>query len=430
MSAVVISTSTLRSLREQLGDVVADLERPTGTPDDALALYGELTSVARLAEAGLTLVAERAAQSDKWKALGRRSAAHHLAAIEGGTVGAAKRRVETSKHVEQLDATRTALAAGQLSTTQAEIVVRAAHADPTAEQALLDSAAVDTIKGLREKALNVEAAADPDPERTRQQARDERSCRFTTPRQGRGRIVAEGPLDEIVDIWTEIEPSQEAIFKRRYKAGGRESFDAYAYDAFRALIAAASGAEPDVDTPRPSTRRPKFVLVGTLDAFLRGHLHPGETVEIPGIGPYPLDAALAAAARGHPPPRDHHGRRRLLGGHQHPAHRRGGAGRAASARSRMRRGRLQRDPVPRDRPHGDAHRVPRHRRHPTLRALPPLQARPPRPHPPAGQIRTTKDQPALSPLSEGGTPSPPGHDSDTGPAGHACEARDRQLLEN
>jgi hypothetical protein len=280
-------------LRDQTHELVRSVEPDLLSSSDAARLYAELCAVGRLVDAAKTLVASRAAESEKWKALSLRSAAHWLAQVEGTWVADAERRIDTSKNLGELDATRAALAAGELSSAQVELVAHAATADPTAEEDLLASAAVDSLKGLRTKALNVEAAADPNPERTRRKARKQRFCRFTTPQPGRGRITAEGPLDEIIDLWSAIEPYQEAIFKKQYKAGCRESFDGYSYDAFMALVQAANGADVDVDLPASDPRRPKFVLVGSLDAFLRGHQHPGEIVEIPGIGPYPLDAALA-----------------------------------------------------------------------------------------------------------------------------------------
>jgi hypothetical protein len=289
----VAAHAELGGLCDLASTVVESLDVHALEPDGAAVVYGQLCEVGRLVDAAKTLVAARAAESARWKTMSLRSPAHWLARMEGSGVAAAERRVETSSRVAALDATRKALVAGGLSTAQVELVARAAAADPTAEDDLLASAAVDSLKGLRTKALNVEAAADAHPEQTRRKARTERFCRFTTPQPGRGRITAEGPLDEMVDVWTDIEPYQEAIFTRGYKDGGRESFDAYTYDAFLALVAAARGDEPGIDVPAADARRPKFILVGSLDAFLRGHQHPGETVEIPGIGPYPLDAALA-----------------------------------------------------------------------------------------------------------------------------------------
>ena len=92
-------------------------------PDDipasqAVLLYERLERAGRSIAAAKTLLARRVAESGQWKTKGHSSAAEHLAQISGRSLGAARSELETSTALPDLDATKEALLAGEVSESQ------------------------------------------------------------------------------------------------------------------------------------------------------------------------------------------------------------------------------------------------------------------------------------------------------------------------
>jgi hypothetical protein len=89
------------ALRHQLARLT-----PGDVPlSEAAAMWAAYDSIARCAAAAKTLLAERVEQSRVWAKEGHRSAAEHLARESGGSVGAARAGLETSKRLRVLPAT-------------------------------------------------------------------------------------------------------------------------------------------------------------------------------------------------------------------------------------------------------------------------------------------------------------------------------------
>ncbi|MGH9230467.1 MAG: DUF222 domain-containing protein [Acidimicrobiales bacterium] len=147
-------------LRSQVGRLVPG-EVPS--PDTA-AMWQAFDGIERLAAAAKTLLAQRVEESRAWARDGDRTAAEHLARSSGGSVGAARSGLETSKRVRGLAATQAALRRGELSRAQADTIADAASVNPDAEQSLLAAAQRSSLGELRQRANRAKAAADPDPE--------------------------------------------------------------------------------------------------------------------------------------------------------------------------------------------------------------------------------------------------------------------------
>src|SRR5262245_51143339 len=110
-------------IHEALGVVVRGLE-----PDavsDAARLWEAFDGIARLAGAAKVLLAGRVDASKAWREAGYRSAAEFLAARAGGSVGEARRALETSQQLQSAAATAAALRSGGLSVAQAEAIADA-----------------------------------------------------------------------------------------------------------------------------------------------------------------------------------------------------------------------------------------------------------------------------------------------------------------
>jgi len=97
---------------------LADLEPDRITTSQATELFSLFAELARLGSAGQTLVARRAAQGERWKTEGHRSAASWIARAAGTGLGEAKGLLETGERLERLPATTEALRRGELSGSQ------------------------------------------------------------------------------------------------------------------------------------------------------------------------------------------------------------------------------------------------------------------------------------------------------------------------
>ena len=137
----------VEALRDELQGVITRLEPVCIDARDAKWLVEVFAEMERLCAAGKTLAAGRVAGTKVWADDGDRSAANWLARTSGTSVSAAVGVLETARRLDDLPATDAAFRAGRLSVTQAEYVASGAAADPSAEGALLDAAAITTVNG-------------------------------------------------------------------------------------------------------------------------------------------------------------------------------------------------------------------------------------------------------------------------------------------
>jgi hypothetical protein len=268
----------------QLRRVLSVLDPSTLTGPQAVALLEWFTKVERLASAGRSLVAARAAETNQWRQSGARSPEHWLAQQSGTTVGAAKESLETARRLQQLPETDKAVREGRLSQQQAAAVSEGATADPDAERSLLDAAPDESLAELRNRAERVKAAArSAEDEAAREQRiRRSRSLRRSTNADGSHELHARGTAKDVAAFWSRLQPFLDAEFKRAREEGRRESVDAYAFDALLALSESGGSAKPNA----------KVLVRVDLAAVRRGTTVPGETCEIAGFGPIPVSEAL------------------------------------------------------------------------------------------------------------------------------------------
>ena len=295
------------------------------TGADAARGVEQLAVVIRRYQAVQLLMARRADACNAYAARAH-SGADWLATLNGSSKAEAGRALDTAKRMEGCPATLAAFAAGEISTDEADAVSGAAAADPQCEQRLLDGA--KARHDLRE----TRAAADK-ARRAARSAEDEQA-RQARLHQTRSLRISEGP-DGHVEIRGRFTPSAyagakpiiDAHMKLRVEQarrdGTRDGWDAYRADAFLAAIATGAtgssdagavvdgAAATDPDPPEGRLFAPgheiaeadgldpkiNWNLVILVDgiALKRGYAAPGETCEIPGIGPIPvawIDALL------------------------------------------------------------------------------------------------------------------------------------------
>ncbi|MGZ4677625.1 MAG: DUF222 domain-containing protein [Acidimicrobiia bacterium] len=281
--------------------LLARLDVDALTGPEARTAVEAFAELERVAGAGKTLAVGRLDHTGAWIGDGSfRDLPAWLASVSGTAIGESRSITDTARRLRDLPTTAGALRAGDLSSAQASVISAAATADASAEDALLAQAPVCGMKGLRAECDRVVAAAQSAEE---QQARAERIHRARTLRHhrgehGTGRIVIEGPLDRTAQVMAALEPYERDLFEQFRRARDPEHPDTIAFDAMLRLVEhrAAGRDEPATDRRKGSRPLGVVVLHISLDAYLRGHLVPGELCEVEGAGPVPVGAAHRLAA--------------------------------------------------------------------------------------------------------------------------------------
>ncbi len=274
-----------------LRDVLGRLDPALLTGRDAARLTRTTALGERLCSAAKAQLATRAEATGAWRGGRAMSVEQWLAETSGCSEGMAREALVTAQRLEQLPTTAERVREGTLSIAQAAQVSAGAAADPGAEQRLLTAADRSGMRGLRAEKERVIAAA-TDEDAAARLAHRERHLR-TWNRGAATHGSFSGPTSVVADLLEALEPLTQRRFDAARKAGaGRhESLDAYRFDALVEL--GRSG-------PATTTTPPKHVARVRVDlpALLRGHTEPGETCEIPGVGPVPVAHAREVLAHG------------------------------------------------------------------------------------------------------------------------------------
>jgi hypothetical protein len=290
----VVVFEVLAESIESLRGVLAILDPAVLEGADAKRLVDQFVELERLAAAGRTLALPRVAETNAWQVDGAfRDVSAWLASRSGVTVGRAKATVETASRLDELAETSAALRAGALSDVQAEVIAAAASADPAAESSLLECAARNGVKGLKDECARVEAAASTDQAERYARVRANRYLRHRRISDVEGLIEMRGPIDATASVMAALEPYEKDLFHQARKAERREEPEALAFDAAVEMADDAAAARLAAS---PSRAPATLVMRVDHSAFRRGHTVPGEVCEIAGIGPVPVFVAHKLAA--------------------------------------------------------------------------------------------------------------------------------------
>jgi len=285
----------LKNARREISRHVATADPDLVTSGQAAALVELFAEIERLGAAGRVLYARRAADSGVWRREGHRSAASWMAAKTGTGLGEAVASLKTAEALGSLPSTSDALRRGDLSASQAREITSAASEHPETEGALLKAAAEQGFRGLREKCAQVRAASSSArQENARYRAiHASRYLRHYRDNDGAFRLDARLTPDAGAKLVSAIDAEAKTVFDEARKSGNREQSGAYAADALVALVTGARGRSQG----QGGTRRGPGAVVHIrvdLAALRRGHVRPGETCEIPGVGPVPVATATRA----------------------------------------------------------------------------------------------------------------------------------------
>jgi hypothetical protein len=294
--------------RKALQDITQRFDASTLTVTDAGHFVTEVAIMRRLLDALFTMASARAADGAPG---GDRIAARNLASNSGQDSGDTRQAIEAGRKLADLPATNSAARAGDLSAQHISLIAEAATQNPAAETDLLNAATRGTL-ALREACIKAKAAVeDPDTRTKRQRA----MRTFRTWIDGDGMIAGRFRLqpEHGAGALATIEEETRRIFREHRSSGVHEPMDAYAADAFCNLLSGLPASDTDTDTgpdPDPGdshmstvdepaddtpTESPPAPVVGKVrtiihilidhGALLRGRALPGETCEIPGVGP-------------------------------------------------------------------------------------------------------------------------------------------------
>lgn len=283
---------TLRTAIRGLRAAIAALDPDVVGGDECRRLASELATVEKACAAARVRVAARAAACGAHRRAGFADPADWLAREAGTTIAEAKTALDTAALLQSLPATAGALAAGELSLAQAaEIAKGARSAEPAerdqVEAGLLDIARHHGLRTLKDTARKQRLERIDPAELHRRQHRA-RYLRHWRDELGMVRIDAALPPAAGIALINRLDAETDRHQRTARRAqrdgdGGVEKREAYAADALVTLTAGGGKGQPG--------GRADLVIVSNINAYRRGHAHPGEVCHIIGGGPIPVDIA-------------------------------------------------------------------------------------------------------------------------------------------
>ncbi len=287
----------LEDARRTIADRLAAADPDRVTASQAAKVMALFAEIERLGAAGKVLFSRRAADSTVWRDEGHRSAAAWMAETTGTALGDALAVLDTAGALAGLPETTEALRRGELSAPQVKVIAAAATQHPSAERDLLDTAARQSLKALKERAALVRAAATSAQEEAARYLaiHRRRSLRHWADPDGALRLEARLTPDAGAKLLSILQAEADARFAQARQAGESEPPGAYRADALVALVTGeaitkdSSSKDSSSKGSRPGPRATVCIRVDAA-ALERGYVQDGETCAIAGVGPVPVAA--------------------------------------------------------------------------------------------------------------------------------------------
>lgn len=261
-----------------VGTVAQGFDATCSGPEAVVGLE-RMARIRRLVEGVTARFAKRVADTNAHVAHGDRSAEELCGRLLGISVSEARRVIESANRWESLPETDAAVREGRLSAREAELISATAIHEPALEPELL-AAAGNGLSPLRDACVRARARTEDAAARvTRQRAA--RSLNIWTNVDG----MVEAHLRLTPEVGgafkAAIDEETQRVFRARYRAGIRDPHHAYRADALAQLVIGEGGAAAS------TSGRPGYTAHVVIDheALVRGNTLPGETCEIPGVGP-------------------------------------------------------------------------------------------------------------------------------------------------
>jgi len=264
----------------QLCEELAVFDPALLTGDDCVRVVEVLSRTEKAVAAARARAAFRVAECGAHGGRGLSDAQFWLAKQTGMSVHDARDELATAAAIEECVATKDAVVAGELSLAQAKEIVRTEREQPGSQRDLLAVAKTESLAVLREKAREVRLNG-IDRDELYAQQRAARSHRWWTDELGMIRYSGAMTPDVGVPAMTRLDVETDRIFRAANREGRREPREAYAADAFAAMLTGASS--------KGKATAADVVFAVDLNAYRRGRVEPGELCHIVGNGPIPLD---------------------------------------------------------------------------------------------------------------------------------------------
>jgi hypothetical protein len=256
------------------------------TGDDCVRVVEVLSRTEKAVAAARARAAFRAAECGAHGGRGVSDAPFWLAQQAGISNQQARAELDTALAVESCTATKEALVAGDLSLVQAKEIARAEREVPGSQRELLDAAKTESLAVLREKARKIRLdAVDRDELYAKQRAA--RAHRWWRDELGMVRYSGAMTPEVGIPAMTRLDTETDRIFRASNRDGIREPREAYAADAFAAML----GGAP----VKGNATTADVIVVIDLNAYRRGTTLEGEVCHIVGGGPIPVEIARRMA---------------------------------------------------------------------------------------------------------------------------------------
>jgi hypothetical protein len=245
----------------------------------AVELFAELE---KIGSSGVVLVSPQVVASGSFAKDGHGTGADWLGSVVGTSPSAARKILKAASVAEESPVLLEALAGGELSHSQLEVVAEAATAAPQGEERLLSLVGTASQSQLRDELSKMRAEARCKEADHQQRSRVHRSRHLRWRQDPHGGIRLEGHCDEVE--WAKVMPGLEAralsLQKAAHRAGSDEAIDTFRMDALLDLMSeGGAGAVPSA-----------IVLIDA-ESLRQGSMTRGGTCEIDGIGVVSVEAA-------------------------------------------------------------------------------------------------------------------------------------------
>ena len=272
MSAAVLEQAAM------LRAALAGFDPAVVSGDDAARIAEELAVTEKACAAARARAALRADECRSHERRGYADAADWLARMSGSSRGKAQAALACAGAVSRGSPTGEALAAGALSLEQAQVIARTESVCPGTETELLALAAQSSLAALEDEARRRRLAV-VDPDELHERHHKARELRHWVDGEGMVRMAGALAPEVGVALMNRLDRQTDRL---RRATAQREPRAAHAADALVAMLTGEGSAT------RSST---DLVVVCDLDAYRRGHAHPGEPCHIVGGGPIPVSVA-------------------------------------------------------------------------------------------------------------------------------------------
>lgn len=283
-------TGLVGALEAAAAAVAASLDPDAVPGSEATALYERLDRVGRVVGGARTVLARRVAEAGAWRGTQHQSAAEHLAALGGTSIGTARDELATSAALPNLPDVRTGMLTGELSGAQGAVIADAGRHAPDAAPALVAAAKRSNLQDLRNQAGRAKAAADASAAARHARIHRERRCSRSTRSDGTWALSAQGTPEDGALIAAMLDREVDRIYRSTNGTAERSSRDAMAFDALVAIARRHGQVAGPAEEPKDN---PRFLAILRADAaaLQRGALEADEVCEIAGVGPVPVGTA-------------------------------------------------------------------------------------------------------------------------------------------